>query len=103
MPSLPLLDTAKLQELLEARKWDEAKELLEASFSAPLTQEERGAASAAVISLYVQLMNRINRRYAAALDDAMAVLKDLNTHEGRALNEVDVARVRNQIKGGASS
>ena len=91
------VDAAKLTEFLEKEQWDKAKELLDGYMRSLSTEDAKGEAYLGFAALYMDVNNKVNRRYEQALDDAIATLKDIKSAEKKAKNEVDIARVSNKI------
>lgn len=91
-------DTNKLEQLLRAREWDEARAMLEQALAAPLSYEEKGAAYTAFIATYLRVMNRIYEEYDMALSDAISTLKTIDREEQIASEEIDLARVKGDIR-----
>lgn len=91
------IDIQKLESLLDAKKYDEARELINAAVSENLTQEQRGAALAGIASVYVEVSNAINARYKDALEEAVAGIKQLKAAESRANDKVKLAGLRSDL------
>lgn len=94
-------DDKKLKNLLEEKKFDEAKKFLEDYFkNLELTESEKGAVFVNYASIYMQVMNDINRQYSKALDEALNILKKIDAKESEVNDKIDLAKVRSEIKGG---
>ncbi len=94
-------DEKKLKILLEEKKFDEAKNFLEDYFkNLELTDEEKGAIYVNYASVYMQVMNDLNRQYSENLDEALNVLKKIDAKESEVNDKIDLAKVRSEIKGG---
>lgn len=96
--TMPTIDTTKLEQLLTEEKWDEAKKILDQYFQGDLTPEQRGGAYVQLASIYLQVNNRLNRQYEQTLDDALAVLKSINTSEAVAKDTAAVDDAKRQIE-----
>lgn len=95
---MELSDVKNIETLLEGGKWDEAKGALDTLLAADLTASEKGALLVNFGLIYTEVMGRINRRYLEALEEAETVLKELNTKEKEAVEDIELARVENKIK-----
>lgn len=95
---MEISDVKNLEQLLENGKWDEAKEALDDLLKADLTDQEKGALLVNFGLIYTEVMGRINQRYLEALEEAEAVLKELNTKEKETVEGIELARVENTIK-----
>lgn len=91
-------DDKKLKSLLEERKFDDAKKFLEGYLNdLELTEEEKGAIYVNYASVYMQVVNDINRQYSKALDEALTVLKKIDDKESEVNDKIDLAQVRSEI------
>lgn len=95
---MEISDVKNLERLLENGKWDEAKEALDTLLKNDLTDSEKGALLVNFGLVYTEVMGRISQRYLEALEEAEAVLKELNTKEKKAVEDIELARVENKIK-----
>ncbi len=95
------IDTKNLEQLVEQKKWQEAKKIMEDVFnSAELSEEEKGEIHTKLASVYMQVVNNINRRYEASLDEMISTLKKIDAKESEVNDKIDLAEVRSEIKGG---
>lgn len=91
-------DDKKLKSLLEEKKFDEAKKFLEEYFkNLELTEEEKGAIYVNYASIYMQVMNDINRQYSESLGEALNILKKIDAKESEVNDKIDLAKVRSEI------
>lgn len=65
----------KLTALLDQKKFEEAKKLIQDHYSQELTESETGQAYTMIALAYMKAMNQINRRY---LDSINQTIKELN-------------------------
>jgi hypothetical protein len=93
-----VIDTEKLEKLMEEEKWDEARQMLEDFFASEMTPEEKGAIYTNMAMVYMKVMNRINEQYEKALDDAIDVLKEINKTESEVLDNINIHNIRKQIQ-----
>ena len=93
-----VIDTEKLEKLMEEEKWDEARQMLEDFFASEMTPEEKGAIYTNMAMVYMKVMNRINEQYEKALDDAIDVLKEINKTESEVLDNNNIHNIRKQIQ-----
>jgi hypothetical protein len=92
------IDTTKLSQLMDDGKWEEAKKLLDEHILAMPDEEARSAAHLHLASMYVKIMNGINRDYLATLDDAIAAMKDLKKFEQKGKDEASIEEARAKLK-----
>jgi len=78
----------QLSELLDAQKWDEAKELLDSYLNAPLSLEEKGAAYVAFVTTYLEMVNRVQEQYLAELDNLLEQIKITKREELETVDEL---------------
>ena len=83
----------ELKDLLVQEKWDEAKNLLEAYLSAPLTKEEKGAAYVAFVMTYIDVMHRLNRDYEDKLNEALESLQVIDVAEQELTDKINAAKI----------
>ena len=80
--------------LLEAGKFEEAKQTLAELSRRPLSSDEQADAKILLTRLYIKLSNAVNEAYLATLKDAIAQLKDLNVKEKAFMDKVKLAETR---------
>jgi hypothetical protein len=88
----------QLESHLNAREWDKAKSLLNEYLRSEISDDEKGAIYVAFVTTYLSVMNRINAEYEAALDDAISTIQAVNKKEKEINDQIDLARVKNEIK-----
>src|SRR3989338_1524189 len=93
------LDPKHLEVLLEEGKYGEAKNVLEGYFSTELTEEEKGAAYVDFARIYMEVMTKLNKSEEALLDEEIAELKAINAGEKDAVKNIDLNRLKKDIKG----
>lgn len=94
------IDTKNLEQLVEQKKWTEAKKLLEEFFnSIELSGEEKGEIFTKLASIHMQIVNNINKRYEKSLDEMISALKKIDAKESEVNDKIDLAKVRSEIKG----
>lgn len=74
------IDIKKIEELVSDGKIDEAKALMKAAIEAKPSEAETGALLTMVASVYMQMINSVNKKYAEILDETLG-----------AINKIDVA------------
>lgn len=92
-----MIDTKKLEELLAAEKWDEAKVILEDYFKADWPAEDRGAVLANLASIYLEVNNKIGREYERTLDEAILALKEIKSREKKIDDKIKMAKIKSEI------
>ena len=80
--------------LLEAGKFEEAKQALAELSRRPLSSDEQADAKILLTRLYIKLSNAVNEAYLATLKDAIAQLKDLNAKEKAFIGKVKLVETR---------
>jgi len=87
----------QLQELLDAQKWDQAKELLDSYLNSPLSLEEKGAAYVAFVSTYLEMVNRIQEQYLNELDKLLESIKVIKRQELEVVDELERIGVQKEF------
>lgn len=85
---------AQFELLLDAGKFEEAKQALAELSRRPLSSDEQADTKILLTRLYIKLSNAVNEAYLATLTDAIAQLKDLNGKEKAFLDKVKLAETR---------
>jgi len=91
------IDTTKLESLLEAKKFDEAKKLLEEYFKSHLTGEEKASLYLDFAGTYLSVMNKINGRYNAAMRSVLEDLEKVDSAEKDAKHRLKLVEVRSSL------
>lgn len=71
----------KLEELMKAEKWPEAKKMLDDYFTDTKDPAERGKEHVTYARLYLQVMTRLNNQYLSVLEEGVDALKALDAAE----------------------
>ena len=79
------IDSKKLNELIGAERWAEAKTLLDSHLREPMTLSERGQVYAELASVYMEVQSELLKRYEAGLDHAINILQRINKAEKQVL------------------
>ena len=88
----------ELEKLLSEKKTDEAKALIKGIVLEKMTPEEKGESLVNIASMYLDIMNKIDRQYEQALKDALTGLKDLDNRESKAKDEESLRKVRESLQ-----
>jgi hypothetical protein len=91
------LDQDKLDHLMEAGKWDEAKVMLDGYISQMTSAEQMGASYLSLASIYLKVMNRLDADYEATLDETLAALKKLDAAEQSTKDQIGIEDARQKI------
>ena len=91
------LDTAHIESLLDAEKYDEAKALLDEAIRTPFSPIEQGAATVGMTRGYVDRINTINAQYRDALKIAIESIKRINKAESADIDLARLAEVRKSL------
>ena len=92
------IDISQLESLIEADKFDEAKELIASYFKQPLSTEERGQAYLDVASTYLDIANHFNKERAELLESSVKALEDLNKKDKSLEDLISLQNIRNKLK-----
>lgn len=92
------IDIQKIEELLEAGKKDEARQLIISGVKEKLTDQEKGAALVDFASIYLEVSNSIQRKYKAQLEEVIAGLKKIKAAEAGLDDKVRIAELKKDLK-----
>lgn len=92
------VDEKKLEETLEKKKWDEARNILRQYTGRGLSREERGAAYVNFAYLYLRMNNQISLRYLRVLENSLATLRELAREEQQLDDRVALLEARKRIE-----
>ena len=88
----------RIDELMKQKRWDEAQSLMEEFFASDiLFNEERGRAFINYTMAHMEALVEINEQYKTALEDATALLKNIDQTGARIKDSVDLARLKSEI------
>lgn len=91
-------DIKKIDELMKQKRWDEAQKLMEDLFSSQeFYEQERGRSFIAYTMMYMEALIAINQQYKAALEQANALLKNVNRAESEIYADIDLTRLKAEI------
>ncbi len=90
-------DAKKLEVLLTAKKFPEAKKLLESFFLGDLTPKEKAAAHLNFAEIYMRVMNQISGEYRAALEEVADMLEKVNAKEKEVHGKIKLREVRQNL------
>jgi len=90
----------KLKSLLEEKKFDEVKKIIEDVAKQPMSDEEKAAAAVFVASIYMETVNQIGEEYRESLKEILVGLERINKAQGEAEDRVKIAEVRNSLATG---
>ncbi|MEI8328062.1 MAG: hypothetical protein WCG02_02910 [Candidatus Taylorbacteria bacterium] len=90
----------KLKSLLEEKKFDEVKKIIEDVAKQPMSDEEKAAAAVGVASIYMETVNQIGEEYRESLKEILVGLERINKAQGEAEDRVKIAEVRNSLATG---
>ncbi len=94
---MPPIDTKKLDELLEAKKFDEARVLLSQFLQGDLSEEEKAALHLSYAETYMRVMNSINRQYREALQGVASMLQEIDKKERSVEDSLKLKSVRQNL------
>jgi hypothetical protein len=80
------LNVEQLEKLLAEGKQEEVKKLLQNYLSQDLSEADKGSTYLNLASIYMQVMNKFNKRYLDALNSAIEAVKSINK-EGQEIND----------------
>lgn len=92
------IDSQKLEQYLAEKKYDEAKAMITDIVNAELTEEERGEGLVGFLSVYVEIMNRVNTQYKDVLKEILADMQGLNLAESKMTDDIKLKKVREDLK-----
>jgi hypothetical protein len=95
---MPELNTEQLKTYIANKQWTEARKLLEDFFHFSLTEESERSDMLKNTSAYLEAINSLNRQHVEVLNNALAMLKELDTQQAAEESEIDLEATRNQIK-----
>ncbi|MFZ2522361.1 MAG: hypothetical protein WAX44_00130 [Minisyncoccia bacterium] len=91
------IDIKKIENLLEEKKYDEAKELIKSAFATDLDKDEKGALLLSMAEVYMQVSNSINSKYKKALEEAIEGIKNINAFESKVNDHLKLEEVRGNL------
>jgi hypothetical protein len=92
------IDTNKLKNLIDHQHWTEAQQLLEDFFHASMTEDNGGAGILEQTSAYLEAKNSLSKQHLEILDNAIAMLKQINAEQKAEEDRLDLEATRSQIK-----
>lgn len=95
--SIPF-DPQVLTELIEQKKFVEAKKIIDDVLSEPLTSEQKGEIYVKVASLYLDISNRINKEYLDELNTAVDLLKQTSKDQKGSEEKIKIAEIKENLK-----
>ncbi len=87
-------DLQNLTQLIEEKKFDEARAVISAAVQSDLTDDEKGAALTGLATVYLRMSNAISQKYIDTLKETITALEHLKKAELQAHDTVDLAEVR---------
>ena len=87
-------DLQNLGQLIDDKKYDEAKAVISAAVKDDLTDDEKGAALVGLASVYLNMSNNISQQYIDTLKETIDALEKLKKAEIEARDGIDLAEVR---------
>lgn len=72
--------------------------ILHYALSVKLSDAERGEIYAKFAQLYLQTINELNKEYEKVLDDAIMILKDMDSKEKELAQKLAIAKAKAELK-----
>lgn len=91
------IDTKKIESLLEEKKFDEAREMIESVFAEELTDKDRAQMTIGFLKMYTDVMNSIDAKYEDALKKAISGLESLNAFQSKLRDEIKMDEVKQSL------
>ncbi|MDD2646769.1 MAG: hypothetical protein PHV78_03035 [Patescibacteria group bacterium] len=90
------INVEQLEKLLAEGKQEEVKNLLQDYLSQDLSEADKGSTYLNLASIYMQVVNKFNKRYLDSLNNAIEAIKDIN-REGQVIDDkaaLSIARAK---------
>ncbi len=88
------MDIKNIEKLLEEKKYDEVRSIVNNIASSKMTDKETGAALTGIASAYLEISNSINARYLDVLQQAIEGMKKINSAENKSLENIKLSEIR---------
>lgn len=91
------IDLEKLEILLKNQQWDAFKKEVADFLASPILAEEREEFNIKLLSVYLDVRNRMDAAYIEHLDDCLAVVKHIDDAANKIEHEVSLEEVRKKV------
>lgn len=91
------IDIKNIEKLLEEKKYDEVRNIVNGVASSKLSDKETGAVLTGVASVYLEVSNAINERYKEVLKQAIEGMKKINNAENKSLEKIKLSEIRDSL------
>lgn len=93
------IDFKKLETLLENQRFDEFKKEVSDFLTSPISEDERDDFDIKLMSVYLDMRNRMDSAYIEHLDDCLAVLHEIDSQAKKINHESALDEARKKVSG----
>jgi len=91
------IDTTQLEKLLKAKKFDEARAVLNDYLKSELTEEEKAALNLNYAEMYLRVMNAVQSEYKRSLAKVVDMLRTIDKEERSVAEAIGLRAVRQNL------
>lgn len=92
------IDTDTFNQLVDEKKFDEAKELLRDFFEEEMSETDEGEYYVEMMTEYLRMSNLINEAYIAEMQDLKAKLKEVDEIGNKVSEVINLEQIRGDIE-----